>query len=78
MTLTAAALTLWAVRRLTRPVAALAAAADRLGRDVNTPPLRGRPAGGRDRRGAPSTPWPSASAASSATARRCLPPSATT
>jgi signal transduction histidine kinase len=39
MTLTAAALTLWAVRRLTRPVAALAAAADRLGRDVNTPPL---------------------------------------
>jgi hypothetical protein len=39
MTLTAAALTIWAVRRLTRPVAALAAAADRLGRDVNAPPL---------------------------------------
>ncbi len=39
MTLAAAALTLWAVRRLTRPVAALAAAADRLGRDVNAPPL---------------------------------------
>jgi hypothetical protein len=39
MTLTAAGLTLWAVRRLTRPVAALAAAADRLGRDVNATPL---------------------------------------
>lgn len=39
MTLAAALLILWAVRRLTRPVRALAAAADRLGRDVNTPPL---------------------------------------
>lgn len=39
MTLAAAALTLWAVRRLTRPVRDLAAAAERLGRDVNTPPL---------------------------------------
>jgi signal transduction histidine kinase len=39
MTLTAAALTLWAVRRLTRPVRDLAAAADRLGRDVNAHPL---------------------------------------
>jgi signal transduction histidine kinase len=39
MTLTAAALTLWAVRRLTRPVRDLAAAAERLGRDVNAPPL---------------------------------------
>jgi signal transduction histidine kinase len=39
MTLFAAALTLWTVRRLTRPVADLAAAADRLGRDVNAPPL---------------------------------------
>jgi hypothetical protein len=39
MTLAAVALTLWAVRRLTRPVAALAAAADRLGRDVNATPL---------------------------------------
>ncbi len=39
MTLTAAALTLWAVRRLTRPVRDLAAAADRLGRDVNAAPL---------------------------------------
>ena len=39
MTLTAAALTLWAVRRLTRPVRDLAAAADRLGRDVNATPL---------------------------------------
>ena len=39
MTLTAAALILWAVRRLTRPVRALAEAADRLGRDVNAPPL---------------------------------------
>jgi hypothetical protein len=39
MTLTAAALTIWAVRRLTRPVRDLAAAAERLGRDVNAPPL---------------------------------------
>ncbi len=39
MTLAAAGLTLWTVRRLTRPVADLAAAADRLGRDVNAPPL---------------------------------------
>jgi len=39
MTLAAVALTLWAVRRLTRPVTALAQAADRLGRDVNAPPL---------------------------------------
>ncbi|MGG5822581.1 ATP-binding protein [Falsiroseomonas sp. HW251] len=39
MTLAAAALTLWGVRRLTRPVRDLAAAAERLGRDVNAPPL---------------------------------------
>ena len=39
MTVAAAALTVWAVRRLTGPVAALAAAAERLGRDVNAPPL---------------------------------------
>ena len=39
MTLTAAVLTLWAVRRLTAPVATLAAAAEALGRDVNAPPL---------------------------------------
>jgi signal transduction histidine kinase len=39
MTFTAAALSLWAVRRLTLPVRALAEAADRLGRDVNAPPL---------------------------------------
>jgi len=39
MTFAAAALTLWAVRRLTAPVATLAAAAERLGRDVNAPPL---------------------------------------
>jgi signal transduction histidine kinase len=39
MTLAAAGLTLWAVRRLTRPVRDLAQAADRLGRDVNAPPL---------------------------------------
>jgi signal transduction histidine kinase len=39
MTATAAALTLWAVRRLTRPVRDLAQAAERLGRDVNAPPL---------------------------------------
>jgi signal transduction histidine kinase len=34
-----ALLGLWAVRRLTAPVATLAAAAERLGRDVNAPPL---------------------------------------
>ena len=39
MTAAAAGLTLWAVRRLIRPVATLAAAAERLGRDVNAPPL---------------------------------------
>jgi len=39
MTLAAAALTLWAVRRLTEPVRTLAAAAEALGRDVNAPPL---------------------------------------
>jgi signal transduction histidine kinase len=39
MTLAAALLTLWAVRRLTRPVATLAAAAAALGRDVNAAPL---------------------------------------
>ncbi len=39
MTLAAALLTLWAVRRLTAPVATLAAAAEALGRDVNAPPL---------------------------------------
>jgi signal transduction histidine kinase len=39
MTAAAAGLTLWAVRRLIRPVATLAGAAERLGRDVNAPPL---------------------------------------
>ena len=39
MTVVAAGLTLWAVRRMMRPVRDLAAAADRLGRDVNAPPL---------------------------------------
>jgi len=39
MTLTAAALTLWAVRRLTAPVRVLSAAAEALGRDVNAAPL---------------------------------------
>ena len=39
MTVVAAGLTLWAVRRLTAPVRTLAAAAEALGRDVNTPPL---------------------------------------
>jgi signal transduction histidine kinase len=39
MTLAAALLTLWAVRRLTAPVRTLAAAAEALGRDVNSPPL---------------------------------------
>lgn len=39
MTATAGVLALWAVRRLTAPVRDLAAAAERLGRDVNAPPL---------------------------------------
>ena len=39
MTLTASLLAFWAVRRLTEPVRVLAAAAERLGRDVNAPPL---------------------------------------
>ncbi len=39
MTCAAVALILWAVNRLTRPVRLLAGAADRLGRDVNAPPL---------------------------------------
>ncbi len=39
MTLAAAALTLWAVRRLTAPVRVLGEAAERLGRDVNAPAL---------------------------------------
>jgi signal transduction histidine kinase len=39
MTAAAALLTLWAVRRLTGPVRTLAMAAERLGRDVNAPPL---------------------------------------
>lgn len=39
MTVAAAGLSLWAVRRLIAPVRALAAAAEALGRDVNAPPL---------------------------------------
>ena len=39
MTVAAAGLTLWAVRRMMRPVRDLAAAADRRGRDVNAPPM---------------------------------------
>jgi signal transduction histidine kinase len=39
MTLAAAGLSLWTVSRLIQPVGELAAAADRLGRDVNAPPL---------------------------------------
>lgn len=39
MSLCAASLILWGVRRLIRPVAELAAAADTLGRDFNAPPL---------------------------------------
>ncbi|MDW8397670.1 MAG: ATP-binding protein [Acetobacteraceae bacterium] len=39
MTVAAMGLILWATRRLTRPVRQLAEAADRLGRDVNAPPL---------------------------------------
>ena len=39
MTITAGGLSVWAVRRLTQPVAVLARAAEQLGRDVNAPPL---------------------------------------
>ncbi|KAA2215058.1 ATP-binding protein [Teichococcus oryzae] len=39
MTGAALALIVWATRRLTRPVSALARAAEQLGRDVNSPPL---------------------------------------
>jgi signal transduction histidine kinase len=39
MTLAAAMLIIWAVARLMRPVRVLAEAAERLGRDVNAPPL---------------------------------------
>ena len=39
MTLTAALLAIWAARRLIAPVRLLAEAAERLGRDVNAPPL---------------------------------------
>ncbi len=39
MSFCAAALILWGVRRMTRPVAQLAAAAEALGRNVNAPPL---------------------------------------
>ena len=39
MTVAAAGLTIWAVRRLIAPVQTLAAAAEALGRDVNAPPL---------------------------------------
>jgi len=39
MSLAAGLMIWWGVRRLTRPVAALAAAAERLGRDVNAPAL---------------------------------------
>ena len=39
MTAAAAMLSVWAVRRLTGPVTLLAEAAERLGRDVNAPPL---------------------------------------
>ena len=39
MTLAAGLLINWAVRRLTRPVRLLAEAAERLGRDVNAPPM---------------------------------------
>jgi signal transduction histidine kinase len=45
MTAAAAVLCFWAVRRLTGPVATLAEAAERLGRDVNAQPL---PEGGPD------------------------------
>ena len=45
MTAVAAVLCFWAVRRLTGPVATLAEAAERLGRDVNATPL---PEGGPD------------------------------
>ena len=71
MTVVAAGLTLWAVRRLTAPVRTLAAAAEALGRDVNAPPL---PEDGPLRSPSPpprSTPWRRASAASCRTAPTC-------
>ena len=40
MTAAAALLTVWAVRRMMKPVRTLAEAAEALGRDVNAPPLR--------------------------------------
>jgi signal transduction histidine kinase len=39
VTLSALGITIWAVRRATRPLAELAAASERLGRDVGAPPL---------------------------------------
>lgn len=39
MALFIVAISIWAVRRMTAPLAAVAVAADRLGRDVNAPPL---------------------------------------
>ena len=39
MVVVSSAVSVWAVRWLTRPLGALAAAADRLGADLNTPPL---------------------------------------
>ncbi|MCQ8241950.1 ATP-binding protein [Rhizosaccharibacter radicis] len=39
MTVTAGVLSIWAVRRLTRPLRVLATAAEQLGRDVHAPPL---------------------------------------
>lgn len=45
MAASVALLSAWAVRRMTRPLEDIAAAADRLGRDVNAPPLPEKGAG---------------------------------
>ena len=71
MTLTAAGLTLWAVRRLTEPVRVLAAAAEALGRDVNAPPLPENGPTETASRPSRSTPWRRAFAVSSATGPKC-------
>lgn len=66
MTAAAVLLILGAVARLMRPVRLLAAAADRLGRDVNAAPLdENGPSEVATAARAPSTRWPRASAASS-------------
>ena len=71
MTGTAALLAVWAVRRLTAPVRVLARAAERLGRDVNAPPLPEEGPAEVRRQPRRSTAWRRASAASWPTAPSC-------